>query len=109
MSLKRRIYEKKGEKRKSRSISLRMTPELAEQIDRKAELAGMNRNDYICAACQRNEIVTVPAGQTILQTMQEMRHIMHSLSSDFTHDMKEALQITVLRLHATLSQNNKGR
>ncbi len=82
MVKKNRIYEKKTNQKKTKSISIRTTEESAATIDKKAEQAGLNRNDYICTACEKCEIIVIPEGQEILQTVQETRNLLRSSCGD---------------------------
>ncbi len=110
MTKKERIYETKIDKRKTENISIRTTVELATQITEKAKKAGLNRNDYICTACQQCQVIVIPEGQEILQVVQETRNMIRSLQhqgiTPISKEVNVLLGKVIIRLRNIISQNH---
>lgn len=110
MQKKERIYEKKTEKRKSKSLSFRTPEDLAAQIDEKAARGGLSRSEYICTACQQCQIVVVPEGKEILQTVQEIRNIFRTYpKSPIITEINGSLGETVNHLRNIINSETKGQ
>ena len=102
---KKRIWEPKSDKRKTKNISIRTTTEIANQIDEKAAKAGLSRNEFICKACQQNQIIVVPEGTAILQAIQETRNTMRVLPhTPAINEINVLLSKIIQRLRNTINQ-----
>ena len=108
MAKKDPIYESKKDKRKTKSLSIRATEEAANEIDKKAEQAKLNRNDFICLACQQCQIIVIPEGQEILQTVQETRNVIRTLQTQETpfKEVDALLGKVILRLRNIISPSS---
>jgi len=111
MQKKELIYEKKSvDKRKTKTISIRTTTATADEIDKKASQSNLNRSDYICAACQNSQIIVVPEGREILQTVHEIRNILLTMPlNSQIQETNDLLGKVVLQLRNALSDDSKDR
>ncbi len=109
MAKKERIYESKTDKRKTKNLSIRTTEEVAAEIDKKAEEAKLNRNDFICLACQQCNIIVIPEGQEILQAVQETRNLIRTLQvqAASVNEADAVLGKVILRLRDSISPSSQ--
>ena len=109
MTKRERIYKDTVDTRKTRSISIRMTESLAQEIDDKIKLSGKTRNDFICEACQNCQIVIIPEGQQILQAIQESRNILREIRHiEGTKEINVLLGEVVIRVKNILEEQSKA-
>ncbi len=104
MPKRERIWAKADE-RKSCNLSIRMTPTQAAEIAQKAEQAGLNRNEFICAILCGKQVVVIPEGKEILQAVREIRNILQTFSNtDIAADVEALIREIIIQLRNTLSQ-----